>query len=903
MHFAQLRSAVTPPLSPTSYPATKTSCIAVAEEHASTSSLNNGNERNTAQEDDGLTALTVGDVFWTLHFTIHPLPGSQSKAPLLPLPACSIDVASAAAEDGGKEQVVPAAKSAINLVFETRAKSSELAEDLDVSGVPTDDIDSANIAASFALRGTSKRGFFESLSQGSHKRSKALSRTIPLAIDDSVSVVSPKVPTDAIAAAFQEIRQPKVVELSMVETLFSPKSAYEIFASEYTSNGRSTTTIEAAWNMLSEERREDYEMQAMEARLTYLKAKRKRMTESIADKAEKKPRHDEEQFQAPSEKTDEQPKSDKFGEVENSEVPDVANPMATSIEAPESFENMLRAFECHDAIPQPSQLEAEKEPTPVAADITFCAEFLKQNKDIFVSESECLKAALRTWNNLNDPAEEDEQSDIEDFDPATDEEEAIFEDGDYFDDETDLSKRKTLNLRDYYRSAYHFFRVEFLNKYQHLYQPGQEIFAAARLAWRYIDSEYAIRAQEKKRQEEAMNGDNDDDGAQELDEDNDDRLNDEAQELDEANDDKLNDDDADTTTGDGVKAETEVKRRSGGPNAFHLFRKEFLEEHKDDYQSKQEALSAMSLAWKDLDANARKGLQERAKEIRRQYDEEDNDDDDGALQLRKNTIFGFNLFRKQFLNQHKSEYQNGRDALQAAGAAWRTLETGAQKEYIKHALELKKREVEALALEQSNENTQQLDNSTERADDAIIEDDPILAQLDDAAERAEEERVSFTKDYPMLALEKPKRPRSAYNIFVAEFNHKTSGSVTRFMEKGAMMKSAAMAWKKLSDEERKPYEALGAEEKAKAKPLMMEYRRKLKELKLLQELVVKEEVESMEELSVVNETDTLSLVGYGQGAIEELNALMDAAMMCGSMTDFLEGDSDILGMFGSTQRI
>lgn len=67
---------------------------------------------------------------------------------------------------------------------------------------------------------------------------------------------------------------------------------------------------------------------------------------------------------------------------------------------------------------------------------------------------------------------------------------------------------------------------------------------------------------------------------------------------------------------------------------------------------------------------------------------------------------------------------------------------------------------------------------------------------------------------------KPKRPCSAYFIFLAEFRAENK---SKYSEHKDLIKAAGAAWQDLSDSEKKPYEKKAEEEKKKYNEAMVNY--------------------------------------------------------------------------------
>ena len=67
---------------------------------------------------------------------------------------------------------------------------------------------------------------------------------------------------------------------------------------------------------------------------------------------------------------------------------------------------------------------------------------------------------------------------------------------------------------------------------------------------------------------------------------------------------------------------------------------------------------------------------------------------------------------------------------------------------------------------------------------------------------------------------KPKRPMSAYFIWLGEFREKMKG---KFAENKDLLRAAGEEWKKLNEEEKKPYEEKAELERKKYEEKMREY--------------------------------------------------------------------------------
>ena len=67
---------------------------------------------------------------------------------------------------------------------------------------------------------------------------------------------------------------------------------------------------------------------------------------------------------------------------------------------------------------------------------------------------------------------------------------------------------------------------------------------------------------------------------------------------------------------------------------------------------------------------------------------------------------------------------------------------------------------------------------------------------------------------------RPKRPMSAYFLWLGQFREKMKG---KFAENKDLLRAAGEEWKKLSDIEKKPFEAKAEEERKNYEVLMREY--------------------------------------------------------------------------------
>lgn len=67
---------------------------------------------------------------------------------------------------------------------------------------------------------------------------------------------------------------------------------------------------------------------------------------------------------------------------------------------------------------------------------------------------------------------------------------------------------------------------------------------------------------------------------------------------------------------------------------------------------------------------------------------------------------------------------------------------------------------------------------------------------------------------------KPKRPMSAYFLWLGQFREKMKG---KFAENKDLLRAAGEEWKKLNDDEKKPFELKAEEERKKYEEKMREY--------------------------------------------------------------------------------
>merc|ERR550519_1293948 len=75
--------------------------------------------------------------------------------------------------------------------------------------------------------------------------------------------------------------------------------------------------------------------------------------------------------------------------------------------------------------------------------------------------------------------------------------------------------------------------------------------------------------------------------------------------------------------------------------------------------------------------------------------------------------------------------------------------------------------------------------------------------------------------------DKPKRPQTAYFIFLADFRKKMAGK--KLPEGQKVPSLAGEKWRTMSDKEKEPYVKEEAKEKAKYEEVMKEYRKKMKD--------------------------------------------------------------------------